>query len=113
MKMTDDTYVNKSRWHVLLPRKFQISKEMKVKWVYYSFEVVHTEMLLRMKTVAKHSFLTENNLRRQRTTHCLSLDEVEIHPILCPDAMTATCIPHSSSTHPTRQAFDRGGGGIN
>ena len=29
-----------------------------------------------------------------------SLAKVELHPILCPNATTATCVPHISSTHP-------------
>ena len=29
-----------------------------------------------------------------------SLAKVELHPILCPNATTATCVPHISSAHP-------------
>ena len=76
-------------------------------FIYNSMEVVRAEMFLRMKTAANCSFLAEKNEKGtvQPTIHFtrepLSLAKVELHPILCPDAMTATCIPQVLSLHPT------------
>ena len=48
--MADESYANKSRWRVLLPRKVRISNEMKGNGYIANFlEVVCPEMLLRMK----------------------------------------------------------------
>ena len=58
-----------------------------------------------MKTAANRSFLAEKHKKGtvQPTINSMgeppSLAEVELHPILCPDAMAATCIPQVLSSH--------------
>ena len=73
--MADDSYANKSRWRARLPRKVRISNEKIGKWIQ---PTIHS------------------------TAEPPSLAEVEIHPILCPDAKIATCIPHISFPPPGR-----------
>ena len=75
-------------------------------YIYNSLEVVRTEMLLRMKTAANRSFLAEKHekgtaqLTINSTGEPPLLAEVELHPILCPDATAATYIPQVLSQHP-------------
>ena len=45
--MADDSYANKSRWHMLLTKKVRISNEMKGnRYIDNSLEVIRAEMLL-------------------------------------------------------------------
>ena len=66
--MADDSYANKSHWRALLLKKVRISNESKGNgYIDNCLEVVCTEMLLRMKTAAHHSFLAQKPRERHRS----------------------------------------------
>ena len=86
--MADDSYVNKSRWRVLLLRKVRISNESNGNgYIDNCLEVVCAKMLLRMKTAVNRSFLAQKNLEKgtvQPTIHAMADDLAKIALQLLP-----------------------------
>ena len=131
--MADDSYANKCRWREFLPRKvLRSNKAEENGHIGNSLEVVRTKMLLRMKTAANRSFLTDKpwKVTVQATIGSASMNspweggggggggapslaQVELHPILCPNATTATYTPQVCPQTQHKQAVGSGFGGVN